>query len=44
MPTINYFWWSKRLKHAQADYETLYQHVERQIEGLKLAKAFLTIK
>ena len=32
------------LKHAQADYETLYQHVERQIEGLKLAKAFLTIK
>lgn len=32
------------LKHAQGDYDTLYQHVERQIEGLKLAKAFLTIK
>jgi len=32
------------LKHAQGNYETLYQHVERQIEGLKLAKAFLTIK
>ncbi len=32
------------LKHAQGDYETLYQHVERQIEGLKLAKAYLTIK
>jgi len=35
---------SSFLKHAQADYETLYQHVERQIEGLKLAKAFLTVK
>lgn len=32
------------LKHAQEDYETLYQHVKRQIEGLKLAKAFLSIK
>ncbi len=32
------------LKYAQGDYETLYQHVERQIEGLKLAKAFLTVK
>lgn len=32
------------LKYAQGDYETLYQHVERQIEGLKLAKAYLTLK
>ncbi len=32
------------LKHAQGDYDTLYQHVERQIEGLKLAKAFLRVK
>jgi len=32
------------LKHAQGDYEMLYQHVERQIEGLKLAKAFLNVK
>ena len=32
------------LKHAQGDYETLYQHVERQIEGLKLAQAYLTLK
>lgn len=32
------------LKYAQGDYETLYQHVERQIEGLKLAKAYLRIR
>jgi len=32
------------LKHAQGGYDALYQHVERQIEGLKLAKAYLTLK
>jgi len=32
------------LKHAQEDYDTLYQHVERQIEGLKLAKAYLKVR
>jgi len=32
------------LKHAQGAYDALYQHVERQIEGLKLAKAYLTVK
>jgi len=32
------------LKHAQGDYEVLYQHVERQIEGLKLAKAYLKVR
>ena len=32
------------LKHAQGDYESLYQHVERQVEGLKLAKAYLKVR
>ncbi|MEM6319103.1 MAG: isopentenyl-diphosphate delta-isomerase [Bacteroidota bacterium] len=32
------------LKHAQGSYEQLYQHVERQIEGLKLAKAYLKVR
>jgi len=32
------------LKHAQGDYQMLYQHVERQIEGLKLAKAYLKVR
>ena len=32
------------LKYAQNDYKTLFEHVERQVEGLKLAKAFLRIR
>lgn len=32
------------LKHAQGSYDDLYKHVQNQVEGLKLAKAFLKIK
>lgn len=32
------------LEHAQGDYKTLHQHVKNQVEGLKLAKAFLRVK
>ncbi len=32
------------LKYAQGDYEVLAQHISTQIEGLKLAKAYLTVK
>ncbi len=32
------------LRHARGDYETLYQYVEAQVQGLELAKAFLQVK
>ena len=32
------------LKHARGDYEALRAYVETQIQGLKLAKAFLKVK
>ena len=32
------------LKYAQKDYETLRQHIQRQMEGLKLAKAYLRVR
>lgn len=32
------------LKHAMKDYETLQEHVESQIKGLKMANNFLTIR
>ncbi len=32
------------LKHARGHYEELYQHVETQVNGLELAKAFLKVK
>ena len=35
---------SSFLKHAMGDYEALRKHVQYQIKGLKLAKAFLTVK
>ena len=43
MPSI-YGQASGFLKHAQGEYETLQQYVSDQIEGLKLAKAYLKIK
>ncbi len=35
---------SSFLKHAMGDYETLYNYVDTQIQGLELAQAFLKIK
>ncbi len=35
---------SSFLKHAMGDYETLYNYVDSQIQGLELAQAFLKIK
>jgi isopentenyl-diphosphate Delta-isomerase len=32
------------LKHAQGDYESLYQYVETQIKGLEVANAFLRVR
>jgi len=32
------------LKHAQGDYQTLYDYVDSQIKGLELANAFLSVK
>lgn len=35
---------SSFLKHARGDYETLRQYVDSQVQGLELARAFLTVK
>ncbi len=32
------------LRHARGDYETLYQYIDAQVQGLELAKAFLQVK
>ena len=32
------------LKHAQGDYEQLYNYIDAQIQGLELAEAFLKVR